>query len=261
MPRVGARVDQWKRLEIYRQRYEIEDRIAPLASLEKSITRRRMRSTALKRRLAELREMLADVRSELAAVDAEIEGSVRTGALLIEELLDQIQLEMGEGWSPAPVLGYRVWRIESHKVMGNQVHWDSPSLESRCLREIPGEDLPHPVSRCGPPACGIYAVKDLDVFPSDVARGQIHNTVVGVVALRGKVIEHEEGYRSQRATAVAVSANDGRHRLMTTDPGEIESLFSDPLDACARADRLGRAGESPTRAFLESAIAEERTWI
>jgi hypothetical protein len=260
MVQLSAEVDQWKRLEVYRQRYAIEDRLAPVASLEKSIGRRRMRSAALTRRFEELRELLMEVRSELAAVEAEIEGSRQTGALLIEEILDQVQIEVGEGWSPTPVLGYRVWQIANDKVTGNQVHWDSSTLESMCLREIPGEDLPHPVHRCGPPACGIYAVKDLEMFPSGVARGEIHDTVVGVVAMHGKVVEHEDGYRAQCATAVAVSANDGKRRLMTTDPLEIESLFKDPLAALAQADRMGEGGENPTKAFLEIFVEKENTW-
>lgn len=259
MLRVGE-LDQWQRLEIYRQRYSIEDRLTAITSLEKSLGRRQMRSAALARRLDELQRQVAEVRSELAAVDAEILGSRRAGALLIEEILDRVQLDMGEAWSPTPVAGFRVWRIEGNQVMGNQVPWQSPSLESTCLREIPGEDLPHSVDRCGPPACGIYAVKELDLFPPGVARGVIHNSVVGVVAMHGKVIEHEQGYRSQRATAIAVSANDGKRRLETADAEKIEDLFSDPIGALARAEPMTSCDDSPAREFLESVQEKEARW-
>lgn len=260
MARVGIEIDQWTRLDIYRQRYRIDERLAPLDSLEKSLNRRRLRAAALNRRLEELESLIVEVRGELRAVESEIEGSRQTGALLIEEILDRVQIEMGEAWSPRPILGYRVWRIEDNRILGNQVHWTSPTMVSKCLRKTPGDDLPHSVDRCGPPACGIYAVKDLDMFPPGVAGGAIHNSVVGVVAMFGKVVEHDDGYRSQKATAVALSANDGRRRLLTTDPDEIENLFSDPAKALAMAEPLGPPGENPTRAFLETVPIEEDQW-
>lgn len=252
--------DQWRRLDVYRQRYRIDDRLEPLTALEQSMRRRRVRSAALSRRLQELETMVAEARHELSAVASEIEGTRRAGALLIEDVLDQVQAEMGEAWSPRPVHGYRVWRIEDNAVMGNQVHWESPALESKCLREIPGEDLPHSVDRCGPPACGIYAVKDLEMFPPEVSRGAIHHSVVGVVAMSGKVIEHESGYRSQRATAVAVSVNDGRRRLMTDEAEIIESLFADPHEVMADATPAQRDEESPTREFLASIRERQEQW-
>jgi hypothetical protein len=252
--------DQWRRLDVYRQRYRIDDRLEPLTALEQSMRRRRVRSAGLSRRLEDLEKMVAEVRRELNAIASEIDGTRRAGALLIEEVLDQVQAEMGEAWSPRPVHGYRVWRIEDNAIMGNQVHWESPTLESKCLREIPGDDLPHATDRCGPPACGIYAVKDLAMFPSEVALGAIHHSVVGVVAMSGKVVEHEAGYRSQRATAVAVSVNDGRGRLMTDEPEVIESLFADPHGAMAGARRVGNDEESPTTEFLASIRERQEQW-
>ena len=260
MPRVGVEVDQWERLETYRQRYPIDDRLGQVLSLEKSINRRKARAAALIRRNADLQKELATVQRELRAVDAEIVGSRDAGALLIEEIVDAVRIEMGEAWSPTPVKGFRVWSIKDNTIMGNQVDWPTPTLESRCLREIPGEDLPHSVARCGPPACGIYAVKDLDKFAPGVAGGVIHHSVVGIVAMHGKVVEHEEGYRSQKATAIAVSANDGEHRLITTDPATIEELFSDPAGALAGSDALGPTEQNPTRDFLVSAYQKEDKW-
>jgi hypothetical protein len=252
--------DQWKRLDVYRQRYRIDDRLTQLTSLEQSIRRRRVRSAALTRRLEDLEKMVTEVHAELSAISAEIDGTRRAGALLIEEVLEQVQAEMGEAWSPRPIHGYRVWRIEDSAIMGNQVHWESPTLESRCLREIPGDDLPHAVDRCGPPACGIYAVKDLGVFPPEVAKGAIHQSVVGVVAMSGKVVEHESGYRSQRATAVAVSVNDGRSRLLTDDPEIIELLFADPREAMALARRTESEEDPPTTEFLASIRERQEQW-
>ncbi len=77
MFRVGESVDQWKRLEVYRQRYSIEDRLDQITSLEKSLNRRRMRSAALARRLADLEKQIIEVRTELAAVGSEKEQGRR----------------------------------------------------------------------------------------------------------------------------------------------------------------------------------------
>lgn len=60
--------------------------------------------------------------------------------------------------------------------------------------------------------------------------------MVGLVAMSGKVIEHEEGYRSPIARAVAVSANDGRRRLLTSERAAIETLFTDPDRALNAAE-------------------------
>jgi len=260
MFRVGESVDQWQRLEVYRQRYSIEDRLDPITSLEKSLNRRRMRSAALARRLADLEKQTVDVRTELAAVESEIDKSKAAGALLLEEILDQVQRDMGEAWSPTPVTGFRVWRIEDNRVKGNQLPWLSPTMATRCLRDIPGEDLPHPVDRCGPPACGVYAVKDLDMFPSDVANGEIRRSIVGLVAMSGKVIEHDEGYRAYSATAIAVAANDGVRRLLTTNPDKVERLFDDPERVLAEAPSMGGPNSNETREFLESLRTKEDTW-
>lgn len=261
MTRPPSDLDQWTRLGIYRQRYPIDDRLHPVVALERSLQRRRVRAAALVKRLEQLEKVVSETRDELAAIDNEIEGARRVGALLIEELLDEVQSEMEEAWSPTPVHGFRVWRIEDNRIMGNRVHWASPTLESRCLREIPGEDLPHPVEFCGPPACGIYAVKDLEFFPTEVARGNIHDSVVGVVALYGKVIEHEGGYRSRKAKVVAVSVNDGRRRLMTDDPVVIGELFAEPEKAMVGYGRLSEEEKDTTQDFLKSIRAKEESWI
>lgn len=75
--------DQWLRLETYRQRYQIEDRLGTVQSLEKSLARRQSRRSALNRRIADLDQALDEALRELKAVDAEIAGARVAGALLI----------------------------------------------------------------------------------------------------------------------------------------------------------------------------------
>jgi hypothetical protein len=251
--------DPWDLLATYRDRYEIADILGPIDSLEKSIQRRQLRSFALTRRIEELKRDLAGARRELRAVRAEIEGSRATGALLIEEILDRVKAETGEAWSPSPFRGFRVWRIHQRSIWGNQVVWTQPELESRCLRSIPGDDVPHSIAKCGPPACGIYAVKSLDMFPPEVAGTAIRDSVVGVVALSGKVVEHELGYRASRARVVAAAVNRGGRRRLFDRPTDISNLFSDPIAALEGTSE----DENPAdlRVQLESIQGEERIWI
>lgn len=249
----------WDRLAIYRDRYQITHLLGPIDSLEKSILRREHRSMALTRRIRELEKELTDARNELGAVRAEIEGSRATGALLIEEILDRVRIDQGEAWSPNPFRGYRVWRIHEGAIWGNQVVWTEPELEGRCLRSIPGDDVPHPVDRCGPPACGIYAVKSLDMFPPGVAATEMRDSVVGVVALSGKVVEHELGYRASRARVVAAAVNRGGQRRLFHSRDEIAALFRDPISTIEGRPEDEDADD--VRAFLEAIQREENLWI
>jgi hypothetical protein len=247
-------------LQVYRQRYPIDHLLEQIESLEQSIARREGRHHAIRRRLAEIEKQLAETRSELHAVADEIAGSRATGALLIEDILDRVRQEHDERWSPAPLRGFRVWRVDSGAIWGNQVPWPEPRLASRCLRSIPGEDIPHSSGLCGPPACGIYAVKDLDMFPASVARCEMRDTAVGVVALAGKVVEHELGYRAQRASVVALAIHHRGHRVVTNELSEIETLFRAPTDAITRLEDKVITSPDEARAFLEMS-QEEDTWI
>lgn len=251
--------DPWQLLETYRQRYRIEDRLGSIHSLEKSLSRRQVRLAALNRRLDDLEKMLGEVLAELKAVEDEIAGSRATGALLITQVLDEIRNEMGEAWSPTAVRGFRVWRIEDNMVKGNQVHWETPKLSSVCLRSLPGEDLPHPISSCGPPACGIYAVKSLDWFPSGVGEGLIDRSMVGVVGLSGKVVEHADGYRGQHGTVLAMSVNHWSRWLMTNDPGVIGPFFENPRDVIHEVGTHTKPDPAMVRRFLDK-CREETTW-
>lgn len=219
-----------------------------------------MRRDALTRRRVDLEVQLAQVDIELGAIDRELEGSQATWELLIDDLIERVRLTHGEGWSPIPVRGFRVWGIADNAIKGNQIQWASPTMSAVCLRGIRGEDVPHSTARCGPPACGIYAVKDLEMFPPDLAAGMINRSVVGVVAFSGKVVEHSSGYRGRNATAVAVSALIDGLRLTTSDPGQITHLFQDPTEALRRWGHEDKAGREKPRGFLESIRAEETQW-
>ncbi len=252
---------QWQRLETYRQRYQISERLGPLESLEKSMERRRARLNGLVKRKSELQDQLAAVATEIHVVDEEIQRSLMTGALLINEIIEQVRVDEGEAWSPFLVRGFRVWRIVDGQVLGNQMHWPTPTLSSSCLRQIPGDDIPHAGWRCGPPACGIYAVKELDWFPAEVAGCRMDRSVVGVVGMSGKVVEHEMGYRGHTASVLAISARLGSYWLLTGNPAEIEAVFDDPDAAIPEFGVHRRPEPEEARRFLESNKENEEQWI
>lgn len=220
--------DPWVQLEVYRQRYDIEGDLTPVHSLERSISRRRARAHALRRRLAYLNKQVDEAESQLSAVEHEVAGARKAGGLLLTEILDRIRVREGETWSPIPVLGYRAWRIVDERVFGAKVPWDGPTMGAKCLNHVPGDDVPHTYARCGPPACGIYATKDLNVLKRKLGL-PVFGPVVGVVALTGKVVEHEHGYRAARATAVALAGDFGGKRFAIDDIDRIGDLFDSPL--------------------------------
>jgi hypothetical protein len=263
MTRVDAEEasEQWRMLDIYRQRYALTDELGPVLQLQNALDRRRTREAALERKQREIRTHLDQVTVELEAVKSEIRGTLVAGALLIEDILDKVRHERAERWSPVAVRGFRVWRLSDDEVLGNQVRWATPALESQCLRQIPGEDLPHGESRCGPPACGIYAVKQLDWFPADVAAVAMNNSVVGVVALTGKVIEHSQGYRAARARVIAVAARSQGRRLMTDEQELIEALFAKPALTLAHHGTSEAIESHEIREFLETSQRKEQRWI
>jgi hypothetical protein len=250
--------EAWRQLEVYADRYPIDDRLERLRSLKRTMQRRRDKGAALHRRLAQLEEMANDVRDQISAVYDEVAGSERTGALLISEILEQVRIDMGEGWSPAPVRGLRAWRIIRGRVYGAKMAWDRPFMEARCLQMFDGEDLPHSIARCGYPPCGVYALKGVAKLYTDVIGDSDRDMVIGVVELTGKVIEHDSGYRAQRAEVSAVVANCEERQLISTDPDEIALLFAEPEGTVAR---LGSTRNTNVEGFLIAQRDKETAWI
>lgn len=98
----------------------------------------------------------------------------------------------GEGTfhSFGPVLGWRTWSVASDgRLRGAwRMVWDLPYAEARCDALHPAPDWD-----C---ECGIYAYKKIQ------GGGW---AAQGLVAMEGEVIEHEEGYRAERVTVLALA--------------------------------------------------------
>ncbi|MBM3696439.1 MAG: hypothetical protein FJW79_10985 [Actinobacteria bacterium] len=157
-----------------------------------------------------------------------------------------------------PVLAFRAWEIAGGRLRGVRVAWPVPTVEARCLD--PGRwtftgaaDVPHTDGSCGPPPCGIRAAKTAaGALEAVVGREPL---ALGIVALAGKVVEHERGYRAAAATAVGMLVVS-RGEAMRFDGFEVDELFAAP-DAAVAAAR-SRAGRLPPPGPKRHAFIVER---
>jgi hypothetical protein len=203
------------------RRYGIAEQPLPLERLDLAVARRRTAIDHLRGRIAELRAELRRLESEIGGYEIGLE------ALLRDEIA-RITARFAEGWSPVPVLGYRLWVIEEGGLQGARVRWTRPSLTAECTSGDPDE-VPHSDGRCGRLGCGVYAAMRVGALLSEMGiRPTTRDYVIGLVALTGKVVEHHAGYRAAKADVAAVAAL-GRSRLvLTDDPTWTAALFADP---------------------------------
>ncbi|MFP5333289.1 MAG: hypothetical protein ACLGHX_13140 [Acidimicrobiia bacterium] len=99
-------------------------------------------------------------------------------------------------WSPEAVIAWRGWDLGPGCLVGHHRQpWKASTMVASCR-------VGHrrPEWQCN---CGIYALKD----PS-----KVDGRVVGRVALEGIVIEHEDGYRAERARIIELWVADEQTR-------------------------------------------------
>jgi hypothetical protein len=142
-----------------------------------------------------------------------------------------------EFWSPGVVLGFRAWDLRG-RLFGAWKPWDRPEHEARCLSACTGSDateVPHTDGRCGPPPCGLYCFKEpeqlLAAFglPTGSKR-----CVLGLVSLSGKVVEHERGYRAQKAQVLAAVVVGHGQIVRIEGSARLQALFANPEGTIAR---------------------------
>jgi hypothetical protein len=134
-----------------------------------------------------------------------------------------------------PITAYRVWRgdlfLRLHS-LNNETQWEPGEWASaHCPRS--GHDAPD--EDC---TCGLYAAKDLDMALV-LAAGVLTSTspgdsmpataIVGKVQLAGKVIEHDRGYRAERARVVEILPIEGRRRLTQSLAGRFGVPVGDQI--------------------------------
>jgi hypothetical protein len=203
------------------------DGIVQAVKLGEKAQARRTRAQSVRRQIVELERELAACELEAIGYERAIEG-------LLGGIVDRIEAEHGPDWSPWPVFGYRLWQIKGGGLYGAWDRWAEPVLTAECKspRSLVIGPTPHDSEVCGPPSCGIYAVKDLAVLLGEFPGLDHSRLAIGLVALSGRVVEHRLAYRAQHARVVAITATIGRRLLLTADRQRILELFADP-DAAA----------------------------
>ncbi len=174
-------------------------------------------------RLRDLKARLAVIQAEVDALDVEVAGLDKTARFFLSDVIRQVEAQHGPAWSPVPMLGFRVWELRNGQFHGYRVRWEHRSLSAVCGTGRSNEDIPHTDGQCANPPCGIYAAKDVDRLIA--AHDDIRSMAIGLVAMTGKVVEHEQGWRAERVTVLALTFARGDRIYFTDDPEEIEILF------------------------------------
>jgi len=151
-------------------------------------------------------------------------------------------------WSPRPVLGYRIWELRNNKLHGAWTPWETSSKTAVCLdrQSKATGPVPHDASECRPPPCGIYALKGTRKV-ENLAERSIRNSAVpltlaiGLVSMRGRVVEHELGYRAEHVDVISlamVTGAVGKHTVLARieSRGDVADAFEDPRSARSRVE-------------------------
>ena len=230
----------------------LEDRYGIPASetiirLDQALGRRTAKIETLTQRLDETIETLVDLEDERAGLLSGME-------LALTDHIDQIQQEQGEVWSPWPVHAYRLWGVTTSGLVGMVEQWPEPRFEATCTKLPLNPDVPHTDARCSEPRCGIYAAKAPTALIAEAPREG--GWAIGLVALTGKVVEHDEGYRAARAEVAAIVVHHEGRVLAAEEPHLVGLAFA---ATAATAKLLGRpAKEWPIERTISTLHAAER---
>lgn len=228
-----SRGRQSGRLGDLMQRYrELQDEFGPMD--EDALIDKVINSVAnRRRRLESVLAQIAEIEIEAQWLTDEITAREQSLELLLVDLVRRVGRMVEDGWSPYPLLGFRLWIMRGSGLDGAKVTWRTPVMSAMCLTTGEGDGIPHSDGRCGRLGCGVYATKALEPLLSQHLHAQSHGYAVGLVELTGKVIEHEHGYRAEQAKIVALAAVGVDGYLETEDDDEIADLCDAP-DAAVR---------------------------
>lgn len=221
-------------------------------------------STAManrQRRYEKLAEELDRLQTQMDSMTSELRRIERWLEFCLEDVIDRARRDHAEGWSPTPVLGYRLWAVGDDGLHGVKMVWPGRTLEATCLSRGGTTEIPHTDGRCGRLGCGVYVAKSVNPLYTEFDVSGIGNVALGLVALTGKVVEHDDGYRGAVATVVALGASRGRHLLLTADRTRIEEVFADPT-SIGRERKVETEGERllEMETFVEREARRARPW-
>lgn len=249
-PLTGEKMARVARLRSDLTRLEDRYGVQPsneILRLERSIRQRSAKIETLSEHLEEIVQAMLNLESERAGLLTGME-------LLLADEISQVRVDQDEAWSPWPVHAYRLWGVTTSGLVGMVERWPTPEFEATCKKLPLNPDVPHTDERCGEPRCGIYAAKRADRLLSDVPTEG--GWAIGLVALTGKVVEHDEGYRAERATVQAIVIHHEDRVLAAEEPRMVGLAFSATVATTAL---LGRPSvEWPIERSLTTLDAAER---
>ncbi|GBD84820.1 hypothetical protein BMS3Abin02_01214 [bacterium BMS3Abin02] len=210
-----------KRLDELWSRYGRSEYPEQLLRLQRGVQRRTKRIEALRCQIAQIEE-------QIRWLDVEIAGFGKGLEMLLGDAIRRIERDHAEAWSPVPVLGYRIWKVAGGGLHGVQVRWNGPVLDAVCRVTFDDDEIPHTDGRCGRLGCGVYAAKDVHELLQEFVAGKSCSFAAGVVAMTGKVVEHERGYRAAHARVIALAVARPANVVFADDPDVIAAIFDDP---------------------------------
>ena len=222
-----------------------QDRYGELAGMI-DVAKANSAMAARQRRLDALAAEHDRIERQMSSMTAEVRRIERWVEFCLEDVITRAKQDHAEGWSPTPVLGYRLWAVGEDGLYGVKMVWDSRTITATCLSNRGNTEIPHSDGRCGRLGCGVYAAKSVDPLYTEFDLSGIGNLALGLVAMTGKVVEHDDGYRAAAATVVAIGASLGTHLMLTSDPLRIDQLLADPT-----VIREGREVEAEAQRLVE----------
>lgn len=224
----------------------------------------RMRRTIASKRvqLDRLENEAQELIAEVVRLEDELHGREKALALLLGTVVHRIEHSLRDAWSPVPLLGYRLWAMRGGRLHGARTLWTEPSFVATCASH--DGEVPHADGRCGRLGCGIYATKALQPLINLHLEAGSHSYVAALVALSGRIVEHENGYRASHARVAAAYAVWPDRVLATADEARLRALFAAcdriPSDWC----ESWPTGPSPLPKLIEHLTThaeKEMTWI
>ena len=146
-------VELKRRLQVLQGRYS-DPTPDGLERLERGMARR-------SKRVEHLNSQIRELEIEVATLETELVGYRKGALLLLSDAVQTMEASHEEGWSPVPVLGYRIWSVRWDGFWGVAVRWPTPMKVAECRATDDSTDILHSNGLCGRLGCGIYASKKL----------------------------------------------------------------------------------------------------
>lgn len=251
-PAVPAELRQ--RLRLLRKRYGRRSIATPRDRLSTAISRRRYQ-------LLEVRKQIVELEQRAKTIEAELEGFDKGMAALVIDEIAGYERDYPEAWSPTEVLGFRIWTIEHNELVGARFVWETPVYEATCEANPASDEVPHTDERCGRLGCGVYATKRLEDLLGVHVHESTRDYLAGLVALGGKVVEHEKGYRAARAEVVSAALIGRDREVLSSDSEVIAGIFVDPTGALSSTSSVAITNPLLSRMVEHLSQRKDQPWI